>query len=188
MEISLNCTQKCYVLSHYVFFIRFILSIKNDGITPLRSPVMSEKPGIIVVYLHWIYATMIDKWRYAYMIPGNVPMMEICHMPKVCSNKGISIWFCGNVDTCLNYRNMQQTKKWQKKICFSEPQLMNSSRNNLGLYSLSGKTSYCKISWSLEVTRFIFRLFQSLWAMHVLRMLMYSAALPRCLSNFRAVR
>ena len=33
----------------------------------------------------------------------------------------------------------------------------------LGLYSLSGRTSYRKISWSLEATRFGFRLFQSLW-------------------------
>ena len=32
-----------------------------------------------------------------------------------------------------------------------------------GLYSLSGKTSYRKISWSLEAARFGFKLFQSLW-------------------------
>ena len=33
----------------------------------------------------------------------------------------------------------------------------------LGIYSLSGKTSYGKISWSLKVARFGFRLFQWLW-------------------------
>ena len=33
----------------------------------------------------------------------------------------------------------------------------------LGLHSLSGRASYRKISWSIEVTRFGFRLFQSLW-------------------------
>ena len=33
----------------------------------------------------------------------------------------------------------------------------------LGLYSLRGKTSYRKISWSLEAARFGFKLFQSLW-------------------------
>ena len=53
-----------------------------------------------------------------------------------------------------------------------------------GLYSLSGKTSYCKISWSLEVARFGFRLFQSLWNLTGPS----AAALPRCLSNFGAVR
>ena len=32
-----------------------------------------------------------------------------------------------------------------------------------GLYSLSGKSSYRKISWSLEAARFGFRIFQSFW-------------------------
>ena len=52
-----------------------------------------------------------------------------------------------------------------------------------GLYSLSGETSYCKISWSLEAARFEFRLFQSLW-----NLTGTSAALPRCLSNFGGIR
>ena len=52
-----------------------------------------------------------------------------------------------------------------------------------GLYSLSGKTSYRKISWSLEAARFGFRLFQSLWNLAGTS----AAALPRCLSNVRAI-
>ena len=32
--------------------------------------------------------------------------------------------------------------------------------NNQGLYLLSGRTSYRKISWSLKAARFGFRLFQ----------------------------
>ena len=51
------------------------------------------------------------------------------------------------------------------------------------LYSLSGRTSYRKISWSLEA-RFDFRLFQSLWNLTGIS----AAALPKCLSNFRAMR
>ena len=54
----------------------------------------------------------------------------------------------------------------------------------LGLYSLSGKTSYRKISWSLEAVRFGFKLFQSLWNLEGTS----AALLPRCLSNFRAIR
>ena len=54
----------------------------------------------------------------------------------------------------------------------------------LGLYSLSGKTSYRKISWSLEAARFGFKLFQSLWNLTGTS----AALLPRCLSNFRAIR
>ena len=53
----------------------------------------------------------------------------------------------------------------------------------LGLYSLSGKTSYRKISWSLEAGRFGFKLFQSLWNLAGTS----ATLLPRCLSNFRAI-
>ena len=53
-----------------------------------------------------------------------------------------------------------------------------------GLYSLSGKTSYRKISWSLEAARFGFELFQSLWNLAGTS----EALLPRCLSNFRVIR
>ena len=54
----------------------------------------------------------------------------------------------------------------------------------LGLYSLSGKTSYRKISWSFEAARFGFKLFQSLWNLAGTS----AALLPMCLSNFRAIR
>ena len=55
---------------------------------------------------------------------------------------------------------------------------------SLGLYSLSGKTSYRKISWSLEAARWGFKLFQSLWNLAGTS----ATLLPRCLSNFRAIR
>ena len=53
-----------------------------------------------------------------------------------------------------------------------------------GLHSLSGKTSYRKISWSLEAARFGSKLFQSLWNLAGTS----AALLPRRLSNFRAIR
>ena len=53
-----------------------------------------------------------------------------------------------------------------------------------GLYLLSGRTSYRKISWSLEAARFGIKLFQSLWNLAGTS----AALLPRCLSNFRAMR
>ena len=55
---------------------------------------------------------------------------------------------------------------------------------NMGLYSLSGRTSYRKISWCLEAARFGFRLFQSFWNLTGTS----AAALPICLSNVRAIR
>ena len=66
--------------------------------------------------------------------------------------------------------------------------MINSSSSDpvciLGLYSLSGQTSYCKISWSLEARIFRFRLQQSLWNLTATS----TVALPRCLSNFRVIR
>ena len=53
-----------------------------------------------------------------------------------------------------------------------------------GLYSLSGKTSYRKISQNLETAKFGFKLLQSLWDLTGTS----AASLPRCLSNFRAIQ
>ena len=70
----------------------------------------------------------------------------------------------------------------ERRICPAN--LHQSDQWLLGLYSLSGKTSYRKISWSLEAARFGFKLFQSLWNLAGTS----AALLPRCLSNFRAIR
>ena len=57
--------------------------------------------------------------------------------------------------------------------------------NAPGPYSLINcKTSYRKIAWSLDVTGFGFRLYQSLRNFNGTS----RAALPRCLSNWRAIR
>ena len=52
-----------------------------------------------------------------------------------------------------------------------------------GLYSLSGKTSYRQISWSLEATRLNVIIVVSLWNLTGTS----AAALPMCLLNFRAI-
>ena len=52
------------------------------------------------------------------------------------------------------------------------------------LYSLSGRTSYGKISRSLEAARFVFKLVPSLWNLTSTS----AAPLPRCLLNIRAIR
>ena len=53
----------------------------------------------------------------------------------------------------------------------------------LGLYSLSGKTSYRKISWSLGAARLGVIIIVSPWNLTGIS----AALLPRCLSNFRAI-
>ena len=52
-----------------------------------------------------------------------------------------------------------------------------------GLYSLSRKTSYRQISWSLKVARFFVIMIVSFWNLTSTS----AALLPRCLSNFRAI-
>ena len=48
------------------------------------------------------------------MIPENVLMMtEIHHIPKVCSNKCISMCGCVNINAYLHYTDMKQTGKRQ---------------------------------------------------------------------------
>ena len=52
-----------------------------------------------------------------------------------------------------------------------------------GPVSISDKTSYFKISWSLEAVRFVFRIVQSLWNLAGTS----AALLPKYLSNFKAI-
>ena len=49
--------------------------------------------------------------------------------------------------------------------------------------SISNKSSYCKISQSLEAARFVFRIVQSLWNLIGTSV----AVLPMCLSYFKAI-
>ena len=52
-----------------------------------------------------------------------------------------------------------------------------------GLYSLSGKTSYCQISWSLDAARLDVAMVVSLWNLTGTS----AAVLPKYLPNFRAI-
>ena len=55
---------------------------------------------------------------------------------------------------------------------------------NLGPISISDKTSYCKITWSIEAARFVFRIVRSLWNLSGTS----AAVLPTCLPNPKAMR
>ena len=50
--------------------------------------------------------------------------------------------------------------------------------------SISEKTYFRKISWSIEAATFVFRIVRSLWNLTVTSV----ALLPICLSNFKAIR
>ena len=86
---------------------------------------------------------------------------------------------------------------WTTHICVTRPQWVNvhtglywwhitwmcQNQGILGLYSLSGKTSYRQISWSLEAARLSVIMIVSHWNLTGIS----AALLPRCLSNFRAI-
>ena len=60
----------------------------------------------------------------------------------------------------------------------------HQSQTIQGLYSLSGRTSYRKISWSLEAARFGFIIFQSFWNLTSTS----AVLLPMCPLNFKSIR
>ena len=65
-------------------------------------------------------------------------------------------------------------------VCHTMPFYIHSI---LDLYSLSGKTSYRQISWSLEAARLDVAMVISLWNLTATS----AAVLPRYLPNFRAI-
>ena len=71
-----------------------------------------------------------------------------------------------------------------KDFCVYVYHIKSDEAIKQGLYTLSGKTVCRKISWSFEAARFGSKLFQSLWNLAGTS----AALLPRCLSNFRAIR
>ena len=97
---------------------------------------------------------ILDVWRY--FLP--VDYIIICKM-----------WH--------NRHGMERRLLWQSYGKLEADTLQS-------LYALSGKTSYRKISWSLEAARFGFKLLQ--WLCNLAGT--SAALLPRCLSNFRAIR
>ena len=72
--------------------------------------------------------------------------------------------------------HVKLTLRWDSNISNQPDQTLNL---------MSGRTSYRKISWSLEVAKFGSTLYQSLWN---LTGTSSTASLPRCLSNSRAMQ
>ena len=74
--------------------------------------------------------------------------------------------------------------KWPCYMRCKGPQLYWWLDRNPGPVSISEKTSYHKISWSLEAARLVFRIVRSLWNLTGTS----AALLPMCLSIFKAIR
>ena len=92
-------------------------------------------------------------------------------------------WFMGQ-SAHISFNESNRNAKLLHNEFNLPPSISYGVRLIQGLYSLSGKTSYRKISWSLEAARFGFKLLQWLWNLAGTS----AALLPKCLSNFRAIR
>ena len=138
-------------------------------------------------------------WRFETQLRSfNVTPMSILHFEVVVLLLLLLVWWWHKTSLSRYWcRHDTDTLFLTCGHCFYSVSCWTSSRvvlicnaisltrhHSQGLYSLSGRTSYHKISWSLEATRFGCRLFQSLWNLTGTS----AAVLPRCLSNFRAIR
>ena len=85
------------------------------------------------------------------------------------------------MERCLGY-----VRDWCSKLIrpHQVPCMYHYHPKSLGPVSISEKTSFRKISWSLEVARFVFRIVRSLWNLTGTS----AALLPMCLSKFKAIR
>ena len=116
-----------------------------------------------------------------YMIYPDISQHSLIHPP---GNARCLGWF-PEFDTVYTASRESPYDKWMEKhhistVCKVSGQL----RENLGPVSISDKTVYRKISWSLEAARFVFRIVRSLWNLTDTS----TALLPMCLSNFKAIR
>ena len=135
-----------------------------------------------------MFASLCSIWRagiWNLSSPSHCFMLQIIMGKRniliSCNSRKKNTWSDGSDFYFLMglYMHFYLNHPW-----YDKPNPISGQIETQGLYSLSGKTSYRKISWSLEAARFGFKLFQSLWILAGTS----AALLPRCLSNFRAIR
>ena len=94
---------------------------------------------------------------------GNSPVTGEFPAQKASNAENVSVWWRHHI---IN------------KYCLCQPAV-----HLQGLYSVSGKTSYRKISWSLEAARLNVTMLLSLWNLTGISV----ALLARCLPNLRTI-
>ena len=116
-----------------IYFVRSMLSIQFKEDTPFWSPVISEntrdRSDVSSLEIGHYDPRMVIR-LYA---PKNVPMIEKCHTPNACSNKRISKWSWGNINTYVNLKNRQQPengKNGDTPRCFPVDKIENTAMYN----------------------------------------------------------
>ena len=173
--------------------------VANFNISNTRSnrpsSVFFDILGVILAASHWSYQGylkslreqildfLLESWRRhqmetfsALLVPGEFPTQR----PVA---RSFDVFF----DLCPNKRLSTQSWGWWSETpshSFWRHSYASRMRHvTLGLYSLSCKTSYRQISWSLEAARLDVAMVVSLWNLTGTS----AAALPRYLPNFRAI-
>ena len=116
-----------------IYFVRSMLSIQFKEDMPLWSPVISEnnrdRSDVSSLEIRHYNPRMVIRLY----VPKTVPMIEKCHTPNACSNKRISIWSWGNIDTYVNLKNRQQPengKNGDTPCCFPVDKIENTAMYN----------------------------------------------------------
>ena len=109
---------------------------------------------------------------------------------SVCANTIMAKSYAGQAFESLAPQHSVRTRSipyllmaWLLEFARLSIAMVSTRQNNLGLSSLSGRTSYHKISWRLEAVRLDVIMIVSLWNLTGIS----AAPLPRCLSNFKAI-
>ena len=141
--------------------MKYRFQLERERIIPARNPDLSSinsATGDINHTIDWAKRPSLN-WPSIYL---------------VAPSKGAITW-TALVSTQITSGNFQSKGDWQ-------PITISSGSRVQGLYSLSGKTSYRQISWSLEAARSSVILIVLLWNLTGIS----TTLLLICLWNFRA--
>ena len=138
----------------------------------------------LTLLCHW---QKLHQMVIAYKTIALFAHVEMCKRWHIQTNE-MNIWCISEpLDTnetyFMSWNNLNKSMFGFYLIKLDMASVLEWDKNILGLYSLSGKTSYRQISWSLETARLDVIMIVSLWNLAGVS----AALLPRCLPNFRAI-
>ena len=184
-RIFLNEKYGFQLKFHWSLFLRVQLTISKHW---LRSWLFAELAQYTIWTsggpVHWrINATLGDNELTHW---GRVTHICVSKLTIIGSNNGL----LPDRRQAISFKKMHlkmSSGKWRPS-CLGLNVLMALPAGRLPITSgfpAHDKTSYCKISkQSLEAARFVFRIVRSLWNLTGTS----AAGLPKCLSNFKAMR
>ena len=163
-----------------------LLGIHNDN---------SSSNNIRIIVLLLIPVCMYDVWAYvttnlSHLVNADVmtALSYITALPLTFTINGISVVIHENILVSKSIVDISLTLllyfEDDNELPISAVSIIWVQLCPMDSYSLSGRTSYSKISWSHKVARFRFRHFQSLWNVSGTS----TTGLQICLWNVRAAR